>query len=85
MLSAVSSNGNNEDTVNVQLLDQPGNPLPIGNGGADERARQNLHVVMCRLNAMLSDENLLNHARQVQMQALAIQIKDSMQFAKDML
>lgn len=40
---------------------------------------------MCRLNAMLSDENLLNHARQVQMQALANQIKDSMQFAKDML
>ena len=36
---------------------------------ADERARQNLHVVMCRLNAMLSDENLLNHARQAQMQA----------------
>ncbi|MHB1956677.1 MAG: hypothetical protein ACYCOU_23380 [Sulfobacillus sp.] len=52
---------------------------------ADERARQNLHVVMCRLNAMLSDENLLNHARQAQMQALANQIKDSMQFAKDML
>ena len=34
VLNAVSSNGNNPDTVNVQLLDQAGQLLPPGNGSA---------------------------------------------------
>lgn len=52
---------------------------------ADERARQDFNVLMGRLDAMFSDENLLNYARQVQMQSLVNEINDSIRFAEDML